>query len=201
MIISSTFLQSDIFNWLVLPLMIFLARTCDVTLATLRNIFIARNIKKIVPFLGFFEVMIWLVAVSQTINNLHNIACYVAFAGGYSMGIFVGITIEEKLALGKQVVRIITNQDPTNLVKALYDNNMGVTILDGNGAKGPVKVIFTTLKRKDVQFVDDLIKKYTPNAFYTIEDIRNSNMGVFPEKKGESRYSFLKMLLPGGSAH
>jgi uncharacterized protein YebE (UPF0316 family) len=115
------------------------------------------------------------------------------------MGIFVGITIEEKLALGKQVVRIITNQDPDNLVKALYDNNMGVTILEGKGATGPVKVIFTTLKRKDVQFVDYLIQKHTPNAFYTIEDIRNSNMGVFPEKRAESKYSFLKILLPGGS--
>lgn len=199
MIISSAFIQSDLFNWVVLPLLIFLARTCDVTLATLRNIFIARNIKKIVPVLGFFEVLIWLVAVSQTINNLNNIACYIGFAGGYSMGIFVGLTIEEKLALGKQVVRIITNQDPNNLVKALSEANMGVTIIDGNGAKGPVKVIFTTIKRKDLIFVDEMIKKYTPGAFYTTEDIRNSNMGVFPEKKGDSRYSFLKMLLPGGA--
>jgi uncharacterized protein YebE (UPF0316 family) len=199
MTISAEFLQSDLFNWVILPLLIFIARTCDVTLATLRNIFIARNIKKIVPLLGFFEVLIWLVAVSQTINNLHNIACYIGFAGGYSMGIFVGITIEGKLALGKQVVRIITNQDTTSLVAAMSEANMGVTILDGNGAKGPVKVIFTTLKRRDVQLVDQLINKHTPNAFYTIEDIRNSNQGVFREKQ-ESKFSFLRMLLPGGSA-
>ncbi len=199
MTISTEFLQSDLFNWVVLPLLIFIARTCDVTLATLRNIFIARNIKKIVPLLGFFEVLIWLVAVSQTINNLHNIACYIGFAGGYSMGIFVGITIEGKLALGKQVVRIITNQDTTSLIAAMSEANMGVTILDGNGAKGPVKVIFTTLKRRDVQLVDQLINKHTPNAFYTIEDIRNSNQGVFREKQ-ESKFSFLRMLLPGGSA-
>ncbi|MBK8873916.1 MAG: DUF2179 domain-containing protein [Bacteroidia bacterium] len=199
MTISAEFLQSDLFNWAILPLLIFIARTCDVTLATLRNIFIARNIKKIVPLLGFFEVLIWLVAVSQTINNLHNIACYIGFAGGYSMGIFVGITIEGKLALGKQVVRIITNQDTTSLVAAMSAANMGVTILDGNGAKGPVKVIFTTLKRRDVQLADQLINKHTPNAFYTIEDIRNSNQGVFREKQ-ESKFSFLKMLLPGGSA-
>jgi len=197
--IDHDFLQPNLFNWFLLPLLIFLARTCDVTLATLRNIFIARNIKKIVPFLGFFEVLIWLVAVSQTINNLHNIACYIGFAGGYSMGIYVGIAIEEKLALGKQVVRIITNQDPSKLINALYDAKMGVTVIEGQGVKGPVKVIFTTLKRKDVSFVDDLIKQHTPNAFYTIEDIRNSSLGVFPEKKGESRYSFLKMLLPGST--
>jgi uncharacterized protein YebE (UPF0316 family) len=190
-------LQSDAFNWFILPLLIFLARTCDVTLATLRNIFIHRNLKRIVPILGFFEVLIWLVAVSQTINNLHNIACYIAFAGGYSMGIFVGITIEEKLALGKQVLRIITNQETSGLTHALQEAHMGVTILDGHGTKGPVKVIFTTLKRKDVQMVHDMIQKYTPNAFYTIEDIRIASQGVFPHQNGESRFSFLRTLLPG----
>jgi uncharacterized protein YebE (UPF0316 family) len=195
--VSLQLLQSDAFNWFILPLLIFLARTCDVTLATLRNIFIHRNLKKIVPILGFFEVLIWLVAVSQTINNLHNIACYIAFAGGYSMGIFVGITIEERLALGKQVLRIITNQETSGLAHALQEANMGVTILDGHGSKGPVKVIFTTLKRKDVQMVHDMIQKYTPNAFYTIEDIRNASQGVFPHQDGESRFSFLRTLLPG----
>ncbi len=194
--INAAFLESDIFNWLILPLLIFTARTCDVTLATLRNVFIARNIRKIVPVLGFFEVLIWLIAVSQTIKNLNNIACYIGFAGGYSMGIYVGLAIEQKLALGKQVIRIITNQDTTELTKAMYDARMGVTTIDGKGAKGPVKVIFSTLKRKDVELVDKMISKYAPNAFYTIEDIRVSSYGVFPEQGGESRYAFLKMLLP-----
>jgi hypothetical protein len=75
---------------------------------------------------------------------------------------------------------------------------MGTTVIDGYGSKGPVKVIFTTLKRKDVQFVDNLINQHTPGAFYTVEDIRNSSQGVFPENPNESRYSFLKALLPGG---
>ena len=197
--ISASLLESDFFNWFLLPFLIFLARTCDVTLATLRNVFISRNIRKIVPLLGFFEVLLWLVAVTQTVKNLNNVACYIGFAGGYSMGIYVGLAIEERLALGKQVIRIITNQDPTELIKALFDAKMGATTLDGKGSKGPVKVIFTTLKRKDVSFVDDLIKKHTPGAFYTVEDIRNSNMGVFPETKNENKYSFLKMLLPGGA--
>lgn len=196
--LSASFLQSDLFNWLILPLFIFLARTCDVTLATLRNVFIARNIRKIVPFLGFFEVLIWLVAVTQTVKNLNNIVSYLAFAGGYSMGIYVGLAIEERLALGKQVIRIITNQDTGSLIAALRNANMGTTVIDGHGSKGPVKVIFTTLKRKDVQFVDNLINEHTPGAFYTVEDIRNSSQGVFPENPNENRYSFLRALLPGG---
>jgi len=196
--LSASFLQSDLFNWLILPLFIFLARTCDVTLATLRNVFIARNIRKIVPFLGFFEVLIWLVAITQTVKNLNNIVSYIAFAGGYSMGIYVGLAIEERLALGKQVIRIITNQDTSGLISALRNANMGTTVIDGHGSKGPVKVIFTTLKRKDVQIVDEMISQHTPGAFYTVEDIRNSSMGVFPENPNENRYSFLKALLPGG---
>jgi uncharacterized protein YebE (UPF0316 family) len=169
-----------------------------VTLATLRNVFIARNIRKIVPFLGFFEVLIWLVAITQTVKNLNNIVSYIAFAGGYSMGIYVGLAIEERLALGKQVIRIITNQDTSGLISALRNANMGTTVIDGHGSKGPVKVIFTTLKRKDVQIVDEMISQHTPGAFYTVEDIRNSSMGVFPENPNENRYSFLKALLPGG---
>lgn len=197
--LSSSFLQSDLFNWVLFPFLIFLARTCDVTLATLRNVFISRGIRNIVPILGFFEVLIWLVAVTQTVKNLSNFVCYIAFAGGYSMGIYVGLKIESKLALGKQVIRIITNQDTSALVHALYEAQMGVTVIDGHGVKGPVKVIFSTLKRKDVEIVDKIIKTHAPNAFYTVEDIRNSSMGVFPETKNESRYSFLKILLPGGA--
>ena len=197
---NQEFFASDLFNWIILPLIIFLGRTCDVTLATLRNIFIARNIRKVVPFLGFFEVLIWLMAVSQTIHNLHNVACYIGFAGGYSMGIFVGLTIEARLALGTQVVRIITNQDPGSLLHALSQASFGVTVIDGQGTKGPVKVIFTTVKRKDVALVDVLIRKWSPNAFYTIEDIRGASQGVFPERKAVSKYAFLKMLLPGRHA-
>lgn len=198
--ISASFLQSDLFNWIVLPLLIFLARTCDITLATLRNVFIHRNIHKIVPIMGFFEVLIWLVAVTQTVKNLNNIACYIGFAGGYSMGIYVGLAIEQRLALGKQVIRIITNRETNSLINALRDANMGTTLLDGHGAKGPVKVIFTTVKRKDVQLVDTLIKTHTPGAFYTVEDIRNSSAGVFPDHPDQSRYAFLRALLPGGIA-
>lgn len=194
---SPEFVQSDIFNWVVLPVLIFCARTCDVTLGTLRNIFLSKNIRYIVPFLGFFEVLIWLLAVSQTIRNLHNIMCYIGFAGGYSMGIFVGIKIEERLALGKQMLRIITPQDPASLVQKLNENNFGVTIIDGQGAKGPVKVLLTVIKRRDIERVAKLINDHHPNSFYSIEDIRNANQGVFPRTATESKIAYLRRIFPG----
>jgi uncharacterized protein YebE (UPF0316 family) len=195
---SEEFLASDIYRWVVLPLYIFTGGMVYVALATLRNVFIARNLRKIVPLVGFVEVLVWLTAVSSTIKNLNNIACYFSFAAGYSMGIYIGLAIEARLALGLQVIRIITNQDPTELLNALRNANMGTTMLDGSGSKGPVKVIFTTVKRKDVQQVSDIITLHNPNAFYTVEDIRQANQGVFPNQQGPGRFSFLKALLPGG---
>jgi uncharacterized protein YebE (UPF0316 family) len=195
---SEEFIASDLYNWFLLPLYIFTGALTYVALATLRNVFIARNLRKIVPVVGFFEVLVWLIAVSSTLKNLHNIACYIGFASGYSAGIYVGLAIEARLALGLQVIRIITNQDPTGLLNTLRSANLGTTVLDGTGSKGPVKVIFTTVKRKDVQMVCEMIIKHQPNAFFTVEDIRQANQGVFPNQNGSHPFSFLKGLLPGG---
>jgi uncharacterized protein YebE (UPF0316 family) len=184
------------FEWVVLPLLIFLSRSCDVTLATLRNVFIARNIRNVVPIIGFFEVLLWLVAISTVLNNLHNVACYIGFAAGYANGIFLGLRIEERLALGKQLVRIFTKSETKSLVDDLYRQGMGVTLMDARGSQGPVTVVYITMNRKDMVVLEELINKHIPNAFYTIEDIRKSRLGVFPDKKGEGRFDFLKALMP-----
>jgi len=196
LIFSEEFRLTDTFNWVVLPLFIYLSRASDVTLATLRNLFISKGIKNIIPVLGFFEVLIWLIAVTSIVKNLNNVLCYIAFAGGYSTGIFIGIKIESKLALGSQVIRIITNQLTQPLIDAFKDCRFGVTLVDGQGAMGPVKIIFTTVARKDVPKVQSLIQEHTPNAFYTTEDARDVGSGVFPENR-KSGFSIGKMILPG----
>jgi len=192
---SSDFINSDVFQWGVLPFLIFLARMTDVTLATLRNIFLSKSIKYIVPFLGFIEVLIWLLAISQIMKNLHNPICFLAYATGYSMGIFVGIKIEERLALGLQVMRIITQKNSEELIAAMVDHNFGITTMDATGAKGPVKVILTVVKRKDILEIRKLIEEFNPNAFYSIEDIRTVNRGVFPNASS-GRIDHFKKIFP-----
>lgn len=194
---DNSFIESDIFQWVVLPLLIFLARMCDVTLATLRNIFLSKSVKYIVPFLGFIEVLIWLLAISQIMKNLHNPACFVAYALGYSMGIFVGIKIEERLALGLQIMRIFTQENPDELRLILSQHDFGVTVIDAHGTKGPVKILLTIVKRKDVLNVCNLITQHRPGAFYTIEDIRTVNKGVFP-KDDAGRTDYLRRVFPFG---
>jgi uncharacterized protein YebE (UPF0316 family) len=183
------FLNSDLFAWIILPLLIFFARVIDVTFGTLRIIFISKGEKFLAPFFGFFEIIIWLLAIGQVMQNFTNIAYYVAYAGGFSMGNFVGIYIEEKMAMGTVVIRIITKKDATNLIDALKSSNYGVTSVDAEGATGKVKLIFTVINREDVNEVVTMIKRFNPRAFFSIEEVRMASEGIFPFHK--HRFNFL----------
>lgn len=173
----SIFSDFDYHSWIILPIIIFVSRLCDVSLGTLRHVFISKGFKKIVPFIGFVEVLIWIVMVAQIMKNLNNVACYIAWAGGFAAGTYVGLLIEERLALGKQVIRIITNQNCDELVAALKKDNHGVTIVDAQGGMGPVKMIFTIIERVNVKYVVSQIGRYNPGAFYSIEEVKETNLG------------------------
>jgi uncharacterized protein YebE (UPF0316 family) len=183
----------DYFNWIVLPLLIFIARMSDVTLATLRNIFISKGFKHIVPVIGFFEVLIWLLAARQVFGSLSNPACFIGWAAGFATGTYIGMRIDEYLALGMQMVRIITNQDTAGLVKELSQKNHGITVIDGQGATGPVKLIFTVVKRKSLREITEVIERHSPDAFYSVEDVRHAQHGVFVNN---SRLNIVKMMFP-----
>lgn len=181
----------DYFSWIILPLLIFIARLGDVTMATLRHIFVSKGFKKIVPILGFFEVLIWLVAMRQVFSHLDNVACFIAWAAGFSAGTYLGMYIDERLAIGTQIIRIITAEDIIPLTDALKKRNQGITIVDGHGAVGPVKLIFTIVKRTNKAQVIELIHVHTPNAFYSIEDVKGSEHGVFADNGNSTPISRL----------
>lgn len=172
--------HSEIFKFVLLPILIFLARICDVTLDTLRIIYVGRGMKFLAPVIGFVEVLIWLTAITQIFKNLSNPVCYVAYAGGFAMGNLVGILIEEKMAIGTVVIRTITQKNAELLIRCLKENRYGVTHVDAEGAMGQVKIIFTIAKRKDIDSVLKIIRGCNPLAFYTIEDVRSVRKGVFP---------------------
>lgn len=160
--------------------MIFVAEMCVVTLGTLRIIFVARGMKLLATGLGFFEVSVWLFAIGQIMQNLSDLSCYAAFAGGFSVGNFCGILIEKKLAIGTQVVRTITHKDAGQLLDGLKAAGYGVTLVEGQGAVGPVQIVFTVIKRKQLPDVLAIIKRFDSRAFYSIDDVQAASAGVFP---------------------
>jgi uncharacterized protein YebE (UPF0316 family) len=167
----------------VLPVVIFLAEMCVVTLGTLRIIFVARGNKVLAPLLGFFEILIWLFAIGQVMRNLDQALCFLAFALGFTLGNFLGILIESKLALGMAIVRVITNRPAGALIDQLRSAQFGVTTLDGQGANGPVQIVMTVIKRRQLDEVIELVEAHQPSAFYAVDDLQSASDGIFPEKK------------------
>lgn len=187
-------IDPTIMNWVVIPALIFLARIVDVTLGTLRIVFISKGDKTIAPLLGFVEVLIWLVAITQVMQNLSNVASYFAWAAGFAAGNFLGLRIEQKLALGQVVVRVITVDSGEELIKRLTNRGYRMTALDAKGSRGKVNLLFMIVKRKKLQEVISIIRDYNPNAFYTIEDVRSVSETDMPSEEGERKRSFRKFL-------
>lgn len=172
---SSFLLNFDWFAYVVIPLLIFFSRVIDVSLDTIRIVFISKGNKILAPILGFFEVLIWLVAITRIMENLDNVIYYFAYAGGFATGNYIGLIIEERLALGLQMFRIITQKEAPSLIQSLTEKGYGITSVDANGKNGNVNVIFSVVKRSDSKKVIEIINHYNPNAFYSIEDIRRVN--------------------------
>jgi uncharacterized protein YebE (UPF0316 family) len=191
---SSSGLGHELFVWVVIPGLIFLARICDCSIGTMRILFIGRGHRFLAPFLGFFEVLIWLLAIRQIMMNLTNSFYYVAYASGFAMGTFVGMYIEERLAMGTILIRIVTSKEGTGLIEYLKGEDYGVTSVDAQGARGDVNLIYTIVKRSDVAHVIEIINRFNPRAFYTIEDVRFVREGVFPDTEPSRMKNYLGML-------
>ena len=184
--------QAEVYAWIVLPLLIFLARVADVTLGTLRIIFVSRGKRHLAPILGFFEVLIWVVAIGQLVQNLGSVTSYLGYAAGFAAGNFVGMWIEDRLAIGTLVVRAILATGGDEVMQRLHDAGYGVTSVDGHGANGPVKLVYAVVKRKHVKDVTRIIHSISPKAFLTIEDVRSAEEGVFPGKPLNAERQYLK---------
>jgi uncharacterized protein YebE (UPF0316 family) len=179
-------LSSDLFSWVVLPILIVLARMVDVTLGTIRIIFVSRGSRLAAPILGFFEVFIWIVAISQIMQNLNNPLCYVAYALGFALGNYFGIMAEEKLAIGFLVLRIFVlkeNPEKASLMEKLIEAGFGVTTVEGRGATKEVTLLFSLIRRKDLNEAVAIIEKADSKVFYSIESAKAAHAGIFPAKK------------------
>lgn len=186
MLLSILYNESSLFTWVILPVLIFLARISDQSIGTVRLIFLSKGYKHLAPFLGFFEVIIWLVTVGQIMQHLDNVLCYIAYGAGFATGNYIGMVIEEKLSIGNVLIRIIPRKDTLDLIKFLRENNYGVTSVEAEGAKGRVDIVFTIIKRKDIDHVVSIINEFNPAAFYTIEDIKAIKEGIFRQSNRSS---------------
>jgi len=181
--ILSPIMNSDMFDLIIIPILIFFARIIDVSIGTIKLVFITKGMKKISPVLGFFEVLVWLLAISQIMQNLTNFINYIAYAGGFAAGTYVGMYLEEKLAMGNFIVRVITKKKPDSLVEYLRSHGYGATIVGAQGVRSKSNIILTLVKRRDMDKIVSSIKKFNPYAFYSVEEVKYVTKGMFPAER------------------
>ncbi|MBP1674894.1 MAG: hypothetical protein H6Q24_1032 [Bacteroidetes bacterium] len=191
---ETSFFSTDLFTYVILPVLIFLARICDVSIGTMRIIFVSKGKKDIAPVLGFFEVLIWIIAISKIMQNLDNYINYVAYAAGFATGNFVGMIIEEKLAMGIQMIRIFTNEKGMELVRILNSNGYGATTVEAHGAKEQVNLVYSIVHRNELEKVLEIINDFNPRAFFTIEDIKAVNEGIFHPRAHGNIFPFTNII-------
>jgi uncharacterized protein YebE (UPF0316 family) len=166
--------------WL-LCILIFGLRICDVTLGTVRTVSIVKGYLGIAVALGFFEVMIWILAVSQVIIRIHeSIFLALAFAGGFATGNAVGILVERRLAMGTSVVRILSTAHGGEIAEAIRQDGHDVTIFEGGGADGPVSLIYAVAPRRQAPQMLERARAIDPELLYVSEPAHESFRGTGP---------------------
>ncbi len=182
--------DSGLWTWVGLPLLIFLARLTDVSLGTVRIILVARGMRRLAPFIGFFEVLVWLAAITQVMQHLDRPLSYVAYAAGFATGTYVGIRFEERLGLGLLAVRVITEEDASGLIEQLRAARFGVTSFAARGLRGRVRLFFTVIHRKHLDRVMEIVRRAQPAAFVSVSDVRMAEEGTIPPRGGLLRRMF-----------
>ncbi len=182
------------FAFVLLPLLIFFARICDVSINTIRIIYMLGGRRYTATLLGFFEAFIWLLVIREIFQHLDNWLCYVAYPAGFASGIFVGMIIEERIAYGKVIVRIITRKDIIPLLQYLNAQNFRHTKVDAEGPDGHETLVFTVLQRERLDDLLNKLKEILPTAFYTIEKVKAADeTGALPEERGGFKlYTWLR---------
>ena len=185
------FMVEEIFGLIILPILIFAARMVDVSLQTLRIIFTSKGKRNLAPIVGFFEVLIWLVAMGQIFQNLTNIFYYIAYAGGFAVGNYLGIYIERKLSVGVISVHLILPKTPETLINVLTEEGYKLTIIATDNKESNAKLVISVMKRKKLNDFLSIIENNYDNAFISIENVQDAMGGTFPELN-EKRLKYLR---------
>ena len=164
---------------LAMALAIFLLRVCDMTLDTLRVLFIVRGDRPLVWFLGFFQSAIWVLAITSVLGHLSNPLAWVGYAAGFATGNVVGMMIEDKLAIGYRHLRVISSHRGSEVADAIRQAGYGVTEVAGQGRDGAVAVVNASVRRRDLGRLEGLIRQADPEAFVAVEEVRPVHRGYF----------------------
>ena len=150
-------------------LIIFSLRLADQSLGTMRSLLVAKNKPIYAALIGLVESAIWIVAISQVIKDIDDPILIAAYAAGFAAGTILGSYIERIVGVGNIVVRVFSPANSPSVAEVLRENGHGVTVIDGEGKDGPVKIYLCVIPRRKLKSVLKMIVTITPKAYITTD--------------------------------
>ncbi len=175
-------MSAEFISFIGIPLLIFVARVFDQTLGALRILFISKGNKLFAPLVSFFEALIWILVIAQVLQNLGNAFAYIAYALGFATGNYMGILVEEKLAMGINMIRVITRSNSQKIQRKLREAGYGFVNLIGEDIDGGENVLLIIVNRKEVSKVVALVREVHPHAFFSVEEVQSVSDIGYPLK-------------------
>jgi uncharacterized protein YebE (UPF0316 family) len=156
----------------------------DVSMATVRMLLIVRGHRLLAPLIGFFEILIWVTAIGIVVQHLQSPFHIVGYAAGFATGNYIGLRLEERLALGLATVRTVIQSGGAELAGHLRSAGFGVTEMGGRGKDGPVEVLYSVIPRRQTAECLAIINQDAPGSFVVVDEPRRVLRGwQFPSKK------------------
>lgn len=150
--------------------LIFALRTLDVGISTVRIVLLGRGRRGTAALLGFVEALIWVLVIAAVLDGVNDGARIVAFAAGFAMGTYLGSRVEEWLAIGQVLVRVVAPIDTPEVAPALRELGFGATVINADGMNGEVRLTFCVVDRRRVKDVTGAVHAVNPNAYVTVDD-------------------------------
>lgn len=161
-------------NPILLYLVIFVVKVLEVSMATLRIVLITKDERVKGMFIGFFEVIIWVMVVSTVLNGItEDPFKVVVYALGFAVGNFMGSKLENFFAIGDTNIEVITHKvDGKKMAKHLRSNGLAVTSVNAYGMNDKREILYLHVPRKNVRNTVDLIRSFETDVVITINDIK-----------------------------
>lgn len=146
-------------------LFIFFARIIDVSLGTVRMILVIRGNKYPAAIIGFFEILVYTLALGLVVGNLDDPVKLLVFCSGFALGILVGSIIEEKLSLGYRGLQAIIDRQNAYIIEELRNEGFPVTCWEASGRLGPKLVLSIVTTRSNAAKLAERILAKDCEAF------------------------------------
>lgn len=153
-------------------IVIFLLRVTDVSLGTIRTVYILQGRRMLATGIGFIEVTIFIFAISQVVRHLDSPVLMLAYSGGFALGTYLGLSLEERFAIGQSQLRVISLGQGDEVARALWDRDFGATVVPGHGRRGPVELVFSIIPRRNITEAVKIASEVDTDSVVSVSDSR-----------------------------